>query len=159
MTLPIRRHHRPLAERRGVWARDPLSEFDDLFDRMGTLLESTVGGLAPAVERWAPNADFYETDDAYLIEADLPGIRREDVDVEIAERELTITGEMKEEVREGHTLRRGTRRTGRFEYRTTLPSQVKEDEVSASLTNGVLTVRVPKAPDTKARHVEITSGD
>jgi HSP20 family protein len=154
MTLPIRRH-RPIAP------RDPLSEFDDLFNRIGTLLESTVGaGFGPAAERlsWAPLADLTETDDAYVIEAELPGLKREDIDIQIGERELAITGEIKEFERKG-TLHRSTRRSGRFEYRTTLPGQVNADDVTATLKEGVLTVRIPKSADAGVRHVEIQRGD
>jgi HSP20 family protein len=139
--------------------RDPLSEFDDLFNRIGSLLENTVG-FAPGGERvsWAPLADLTETDDAFVVEAELPGIKREDIDIQIAERELSITGELVEAEREG-TLHRGTRRTGRFEYRVTLPGQVDPEGVGATLRDGVLTVRVPKTPDAGVRHVEIQPGD
>jgi HSP20 family protein len=159
MTLPVRRQRASRLAELGVpgWARDPIAEFDDLFNRMGRLLESAVG---PAAERmaWAPLADMYETDDGYVVEADLPGVKRDDIDVEINERELVVTGELKEREREG-VLRRGTRRTGRFEYRVMLPTDVKTEEISATLTEGVLTLAVPKAEPAKARHIEITSGD
>ncbi|MBA2947569.1 Hsp20/alpha crystallin family protein [Streptomyces himalayensis] len=163
MTLPVRRGTPGrLAERRFPgWARDPLAEFDDLFGRIGSLLESTVGGtLTPVTEgmAWSPLADVSETDDAYLIEIDVPGVKREDIDIEMGERDVTVRGEFKE--REGAgTLRRGTRRTGRFEYRTLLPGDVNTEEVNAALRDGVLTITVPKAETTKPRHIEITAGD
>jgi HSP20 family protein len=159
MTLPARRQRAGRLAELGVpgWGRDPIAEFDDLFNRMGRLLESTVG---PAAERtaWAPLADMYETDDGYVVEADLPGVKRDDVDVEINERELVVTGELKEREREG-ALRRGTRRTGRFEYRVLLPTDIKAEEISATLAEGVLTLTVPKAEPAKSRHIEITSED
>lgn len=160
MTHPVRRGGAPRqAERRfPVWTRDPLVEFDDLFGRIGNLLESTVGGTLPATEAWAPFADVSETDDAYLIEADLPGVKHDDIDIELSERELIITGELKERERTG-TLRRSTRRTGRFEFRTLLPGDVSTEGVSATLKEGVLTVSVPKAERTKPRHIQITRGD
>lgn len=127
------------------------AEFDDLFERMTHLLESA----APAAGVWAPLADMHETDTAYVIEAELPGIKREDIDVEINERELRITGEYKEREREG-VLRRGTRRTGRFEYRVLLPTDVKAEGVEATLADGLLTVTIPKAQAAKPRHIEIS---
>lgn len=160
MTLPVRRSTGSrLAERRFPgWAGDPLAEFDDLFGRIGNLLETTVGGgLAPAAGAWAPTADVSETDDAYLIEVELPGLKRDDIDIEMGERELTISGEFKERERTG-VLRRGTRRTGRFEYRAMLPGEVDAEGVNAALTDGVLTVNVPKVEAAKPRHIEITSG-
>lgn len=161
MTLPVRRSTGSrLAERRFPgWAGDPLAEFDDLFGRIGNLLETTVGGgLTTAAGAWAPTADFSETDDAYVIEVDLPGAKRDDIDIEMSERELTISGEFKERERTG-VLRRSTRRTGRFEYRALLPGEVNAESVNATLTDGVLTVNVPKAEAAKPRHIEITSGE
>jgi HSP20 family protein len=154
MTLPARRH-------RPMMSRYPFDEFDDLFNRIGSLLESTVGpGYTRAAERvaWAPHADLTETDDAYVVDAELPGLKDEDIDIQVAEREIVITGELKEAERKG-TLHSTTRRTGRFEYRATLPGQVNADDVSATLKEGLLTVSIPKAAETGVRHVEIERGD
>ncbi|WP_225850447.1 Hsp20/alpha crystallin family protein [Streptomyces sp. HPF1205] len=160
MTHPVRRDRasRQPGSRIPGWSGDPLAEFDDLFGRIGSLLESTVGGAVPEARGWAPLADVSETDDAYLIEADLPGVKQDDVDIELSERELVITGELKERERTG-VLRRTTRRTGRFEYRTLLPGEIDAEGVSAALKEGVLTVSVPKAERTKPRHIPITSAD
>ncbi|MEV6297477.1 Hsp20/alpha crystallin family protein [Streptomyces sp. NPDC051896] len=160
MALPVRRGG-PLAERRFPgWGTDPLAEFNDLIGRMGTLLESTMGGAMGSMTEgmaWSPLADLSETDDAYLVEVEVPGVKREDLDIEMTERELTITGEFKERERTG-MLRRSTRRTGRFEYRAALPGDISPENVEATLDNGVLTVKVPKAEAAKSRRIEITSG-
>ncbi|MFI6727393.1 Hsp20/alpha crystallin family protein [Streptomyces atratus] len=132
------------------WGEPMTAEFDELFERMNRLLESA----APA-GAWSPLADMHEKDDAYVVEAELPGINRQDIDVEVSERELRITGECKECEREG-VLRRGTRRTGHFEYRALLPAEVKAEEIKATLADGVLIVTVPKAEAAKPRHIEIT---
>ncbi|MFD1663021.1 Hsp20/alpha crystallin family protein [Streptomyces caeni] len=156
MTLPVR--HRPgsLLERsfpaRGR-GEPAASGFDDLFERMSRLLETAA--TTPGTSAWAPAAEMRETDDAYVIEADLPGIERDAIDIEIGERELRITGECKEREREG-VLRRSTRRTGRFVYRVLLPADVKADEISASLGEGVLTVTAPKVRAAAPRHIRIT---
>jgi HSP20 family protein len=164
MNLPVRRTSGRLAERPFAgWSWDPLAEFDDLFNRMGSLLESTFGttpaamGTATATA-WSPLADFSETDDAYLIEIDVPGVKRDDIDIELNDRELIISGEIKEKERVG-TLRRAMRRTGRFEYRMLLPGEINAEGVDATLREGVLTVKVPKAETAKPRRIEITSGD
>ncbi|WP_335939599.1 Hsp20/alpha crystallin family protein [Streptomyces sp. PTD5-9] len=156
MTLPAR--HRPggLLERSfpGLGWNEPVAaEFDELFERMSQLLGSAAP--APAALAWAPAADIRDTDDAYVIEAELPGIKREDVDIEISGQELRIAGDMEEREREG-VLRRSTRRTGHFEYHALLPSDVRPDDISAGLRDGVLTVTVPKAQTVKPRHIEIT---
>ncbi|OIK26291.1 Hsp20/alpha crystallin family protein [Streptomyces malaysiense] len=134
MTLPV--HHRPgrLLERPFPalsWGEPLTAEFDDLFERMNRFLQAT--GTAPAVGAWSPLADLHETDDAYAVEAELPGIKREDIDVEVSERELFITGDYKECGHEG-VLRHST----------------------ATLADGVLTVTVPKAQAAKPHHIEIT---
>ncbi len=135
-----------------VW--DPFRELQDLWDRMGRLLERPweigwYGGF------WTPSVDIEETEDAYLVEADLPGVRREDVDVEIRDHDLYINGEVKEHERTG-VLRRQTRRTGRFFYRATLPTGVDVERAEAKLENGVLRVRIPKTEQAKPHKVKIT---
>jgi len=97
-----------------------------------------------------------EQDDSYVIEAELPGIKREDVNIELVGNELAISGEVKERERKG-VLRRETRRTGRFAYRVTLPDQVDAEKIDAKLTDGVLTVRVPKSERAQRRKIEIKS--
>ncbi len=137
---------------------DPWHEFENLTGQMNQLFEATFGasGLASAAG-WVPAVDVEETEDAYRVEAELPGVSRDDVQVEVSGDVLTITGEFKERERTG-ILRRRTRRTGRFEFRTTLPSAVDSDKITASLQDGVLAVHVPKAAEAKPRRVEITAG-
>ncbi|HEY8373935.1 MAG TPA: Hsp20/alpha crystallin family protein [Pseudonocardiaceae bacterium] len=147
MTTPARRTE-------GPWW-DPLREFEDLYSRMGRLWESAFGSASPTVASWAPLADVCETQDAYLVEVDVPGVKQEDLDVELAGTELVVTGELKEVEREG-VFRKRTRRTGRFEYRTTLPSDVDAERIEAQLADGVLTLRIPKAEVAKPRRIPIT---
>ncbi|AQA11529.1 MULTISPECIES: Hsp20/alpha crystallin family protein [Streptomyces] len=159
MTTPARRQQQQrqgAMDRPRVWARNPLAEFDDLLSQMGGLLESTVGGTAmPGLTTWAPAADVTEGDEAYHVELELPGVRRQEINIEVNGQELTVTGEIKERERKG-VLRRSGRRTGRFEYRLLLPSEVNTEGVKAAMSDGVLTITVPKAETAKPRHIEIT---
>ena len=139
---------------------EPLGELEQITDRMRSMLEQTFGAFGwapPLMERtgWSPFVDLEETDDAYVVEAELPGIRHEDVNVELAGNELAITGEVKQRERTG-IVRRQTRRTGRFDYRVSLPSHVDPENVQASLADGVLIVRVPKVERAQRRRIEIT---
>ena len=125
------------------------------------MLEQTIGGAWPSPlltegAGWAPLVDIEEQDDAYVLEAEVPGVKREDVNIEVVGNELSITGEIKEKERRG-ALRRRTRRTGRFEYRVRLPEQVDASKIEASLDQGVLTIRVPKSERSQRQQIEIKS--
>src|SRR5918996_1896610 len=139
---------------------EPLSEFEQMTERMRRMLDQTFGGFAwaPPAEAagWSPLVDIEEQDDAYVLEAELPGVKREDVNIEVVGNELSITGEIKEKERTG-ALRRRTRRTGRFEYRVRLPEQVDASKIEASLDQGVLTVQVPKSERAQRQKIEVKS--
>ncbi|RSN16937.1 heat-shock protein [Streptomyces sp. WAC 01325] len=155
MTTPVRRHRGGAMQGSPVgWARNPLTEFDQLLSEMSGLIESTVGGTAPAVA-WTPLADVTESDDAFHVEIELPGVKSKDINVEANGQELVVTGEIKEKERKG-VLRRSTRRTGSFEYRLRLPGEVDTEKTNAQMSDGVLTITVPKAEVAKPRHIEIS---
>ena len=141
---------RPVLPRsRAAVAADPLAELDRLSERLASLWETGAAGS------WLPSADLEETDDAWTVELELPGVREDDVDVELADRVLTVSGQVREKERTG-ILRRRTRRVGEFEYVLTLPGDVDADSVAAQLHDGVLTVRVPKSPASTRRHIRVT---
>jgi HSP20 family protein len=138
----------------------PWAELGELHDRMGRLLSETFGKTFPDADRggggWRPAADVEETDEAYVVELELPGVNREDVSVEFGGGELAVTGEVKKRERVGF-LRTRTRPVGRFDYRVHLPAEVEQDQVTASLSDGVLTVRVPKSEHARRRRIPISS--
>jgi len=131
----------------------PLREFENLYTEMDRLAQSVFGGLK-GEGAWLPAADIVETDSAYIIEVELPGVWHKDVDVSLNGNELVVTGEVKERKREG-LFRRRTRKVGEFEFRATLPGQLRDDEVEASLAYGVLKVYVPKAESSKSRKIPV----
>jgi HSP20 family protein len=154
--LPARRRRAG----RNLTMYDPNREFEDIYSRMGQLMSLALGDLGPIADvPWAPLADVTETDDAYVVRAELPGVNKDQINVEIQDRELVISGEIPEpEGDEGRRRRRhrSTRRTGRFEYRAYLPGDVNPDQVSAQLSEGVLTVRVPKSEGAQPRRIEVS---
>lgn len=152
MTLPMRRGPFPQHWHAGWPAHtwEPFAELTQLWDRMGRLFEQTV---ETGPEGWSPVAEVEETEDAYLVRAELPGVRREDIQVEINGNELCIHGEISQE-EHTNTLRR---RTGAFYHRTVLPSDTDTEKVESHLTEGVLTVRLPKAAHARSRHIEVTA--
>lgn len=149
MALPARR-----STELQTW--NPFRELDDLHERMSRLMESTFGETRNGLTSWVPAVDIEETDEAFLVEAELPGVKRDDVTVELRDNELTIHGEIKERERTG-VLRRQTRRTGQFDYRVVLPGDVDADNVEANLQEGILRVTVRKAEQVKPRRIEITA--
>jgi HSP20 family protein len=134
----------------------PISEFEELHRQMGQL----VGSLpepGDGAQVWVPFVDIEETEDAWILEAELPGVDRNDVHVEMRENELVISGEVKDKERPG-ILRRRARRVGEFEYRVTLPGQVDPESIQATLSDGILTVRVPKSEKARPRQIEVQAG-
>lgn len=113
------------------------------------------GGELGVAGAWAPPADIEDTEDAYLVELELPGVDKDQITIEVSQSELDVHGEIKEKERAG-VVRRQARRTGQFDYRMSLPPNSDTEHISADLTNGVLTVRVPKAEKATPRRVEIT---
>lgn len=140
----------------GRW--DPFSELD-LFDR---LLGTRRGGFGrlfdemPATRGFQPSVDVAENDDAYLITAELPGAKPEDVTVELHEGVLTIRGEKRNERSgEKEQTRWVERSYGSFSRSFTLPSNAHGDKVDAQFENGVLTITVPKREEAKPRTIAI----
>jgi HSP20 family protein len=133
----------PAVRSNGTLSRwDPFRELDDFYGRW-------VGART-----WAPLADVSETDEAYVVEVEVPGVKREDVSLDLAGSTLAISGELKE--KEGRFHHR-TRRTGKFQYRVTLPRDADGERVEATLDEGVLTVRVPKSEANRPRKIEISA--
>ena len=143
-----------LPERTEAWSA--LSDIGQLNERMRRMLEQTFGGLLDEPAGFIPAVDIEEMDDSYIVEAELPGVKREDVNIEVTGNELSISGEIKERKREGR-VRRRTRRIGRFQFRVTLPGELNPEGVDAKLNDGVLNVRVPKAERMQRRRIEVKS--
>jgi HSP20 family protein len=120
--------------------------------RLAQVLDAVLP-TAPGAD-FAPSDVFTETDDAFQIELDLPGVAKEDITIDVAGRRVTITGTRKEKERDG-VLRRSTRVTGEFQYDLTLPASVEADKVEAHLKEGVLTVRLPKAQAQLSKRITI----
>jgi HSP20 family protein len=138
---------------------DPYREMEDFYDQLGQMWQTFFGepGLTVRGGRtlpWSALADIEETDDAFVVDIDLPGVRADDVRLELRDNNLHITGEHREKERVG-VLRRQTRRVGDFEYVVSLPGEVDQDKVEATLHEGVLTVQLGKAATARPRRIEI----
>jgi HSP20 family protein len=151
---------RSTPQRNPASARSRWTEFAELYEQMDRLLSERFGQTVGDRERsgvgWRPAADVEETADAYRVELELPGMQREDVSVEFGGGELVVTGQVKERERVGF-LRTRTRPVGRFDYRVSLPAEVEDDQVTASLADGVLAVQVPKTEKARQRKIPIST--
>lgn len=131
-------------------------EVDQLFDSFfPTRSRSENGDTEQAV--WAPRVDLAETEDHYMVHVDVPGMKREDLQIRFQDGQLSISGERRaEHTEDDKDFVRVERSFGRFYRSFTLPRRVNEDEIEALYQDGVLTVRVPKAEETKPRRIEVS---
>jgi HSP20 family protein len=132
-------------------------------DRWGTDLDRLFDGLVlgdgSAATRFSPATDIQETDEAFVVRLDLPGVAQKDVKVSLLGDELTIHGERKqEETRKDGKAEYRERVFGSFQRKFTLSAPVQADQVKATFKDGVLEVHVPKAPQARSREIEIQVG-
>jgi HSP20 family protein len=137
----------------------PGFELNRLRREIDRLLEDPFNLLVPSTsffEGWTPAVDIYEDKDKYVVKAELPGMRKEDIQVSLDGNTLTISGERKheEEKKEGETYR-SERYFGRFQRSVTLPAQVQANKVEANYKDGVLSVTVPKAEEAKPKQIQV----
>jgi HSP20 family protein len=137
------------------------SEMNRLFNTFFEAPATTAnGGNGGTLRRWIPAMDLVETDDHFVLKADLPGLDERDVSVEVEDNVLTVSGERKaehEDEREGYV--RVERAYGSFRRSLTLPEGVDPAGVSANFDKGVLEVRIPKPEERKPRRVAIQVGE
>jgi HSP20 family protein len=143
---------------------EPVRELNTIQNEMNRLFNTFFDTPAPTggtnLRRWIPAMDLLETEDDFVLRADLPGLSENDVNIELEDNVLTISGERKaehEERKEGYY--RVERASGSFSRTLTLPEGVNPEAVKASFDRGVLEVRIPKPEQRKPRKVSITVGD
>ena len=144
---------------------EPVREISSIQSEMNRLFNSFfdtptgAGGNGATHRRWIPPMDLVETENDFVLKADLPGLSDDDVSIEVEDNVLTISGERKsehEERKEGYY--RVERSFGRFSRSLTLPEGVDPEAVQASFEHGVLEVHVPKPEAKKPRKVAISVG-
>ncbi|MDX6703937.1 MAG: hypothetical protein QOF26_4163 [Baekduia sp.] len=146
---------------------EPAREINSLQQEMNRLFSSFFdtppaagGGDGGGVRRWIPAMDLVETDDHYVLRADLPGMSEGDVDLSLEDNVLTLSGERKTEHEQGgQGFYRLERAAGAFSRSLTLPEGVDGDAISARFDKGVLEVRIPKPEQRKPRKLQIAVGD
>lgn len=133
--------------------RDLQREVDDIFDRF---FSRTDGGDGSASPVWSPRTDLAETDEDFRIRLDVPGMTKEDINVNLQNRTLTVSGERtSERTEESEEFVRVERAFGTFHRTFTLPNAVDEENIEATYEDGVLTINVPKTEESTRRQIEI----
>jgi HSP20 family protein len=139
---------------------EPLREFATLQNEMnrlfGTVFDAPAQGNGGTMRRWMPAMDLVEAEGQFVLTADLPGLSEEDVNIEVEDRVLTVSGERKsahEATKDGY--HRVERAFGTFSRSLTLPEGINAEAVEASFDRGVLEIRIPKPEQPKPRKIAI----
>jgi HSP20 family protein len=137
---------------------DPFHELESISSRLNRILGDEFGrdngnGL---MAQWSPAMDVQETDGEYLVKADLPEVKKDDVTVEVVDGMLNLRGERRQEKEEkGKKFHRIEREFGSFERRVAVPSGVDAAKISAEFKDGVLRVHLPKTPNAKPKSIDV----
>ena len=142
---------------------EPLREFSTLQNEMNrlfnTVFDTPAANGGATLRRWMPAMDLVETEDHFVLRADLPGMTEADVSIEVRDNTVRISGERKAE----HEQRergwyRLERQFGKFSRALSLPDGINADAIEAKFVNGVLEVWIPKPEERKPRRIEIGDG-
>jgi HSP20 family protein len=143
-------------KRREEW--DPFADLLDLQRQINRLFDISFSRnpVKFATEEILPAIDLYETNDSYVVEAELPGLKQNEIDVNIEEDSLVIKGEKKreKELKEDN-YHRAERFYGKFERRIALPSNIDKDKVKASYKDGILKISIPKKEEAKPKQIKV----
>jgi HSP20 family protein len=138
---------------------EPFEGLNRIHSRLNHLFDESFGRswAEPTSTKWYPAVDVLESKDSYLIRAELPGMKREDINLEVKDGTLILTGERKsDKPAEGVEYRHVERVDGKFMRSFSLPQTVKQDAIQATYKEGILEVRVPKVEEVKPRQIEIS---
>ena len=135
----------------------PWLEVEDMTNRLQRVFGDTPGSKEIGRMAWVPTVNVQENTEGLLLTAELPGMGIEDIEIEVENNVLTLSGEKKDEREEGESSRYhlGERRFGSFKRTFTLPRTVDTEAISAHVKDGVLFVQMPKAAEAKSRKIEI----
>jgi len=134
----------------------PWQELENMNRQLSRLLNDSPLGMAGEAGQWVPRVDIRETDDALLIQTELPGIDKKDVQLEVKDGVLMLSGERRYEkdIKE-ENVHRVERAYGNFSRSFSLPTNVDADKVSARMKDGVLKVQLPKRESAKPKTINI----
>jgi HSP20 family protein len=142
--------------RSDLWNWPAVDQLHSLREEINRFFDLSDDGTSDVFNTWAPALDIFEDKDSLIVTAELPGMKKEDIDISLHDGALTISGERKNEKEyDGAQTSRSERFFGRFQRSVTLPKAVDADQVKATYKDGILTVTLPKAAEAKPRQIEV----
>jgi HSP20 family protein len=137
-----------------------LDRWSNLRDELNSFFElpfsSSFGRAGQLFTGWSPALDLYESGDHLVAVVELPGMRKEDIDISLHDGTLTISGERKRESTNGEKTQRTERYVGTFRRSISLPTRVDAGKVSATYQDGILKVTLPKAEEAKPKQIKVS---
>jgi HSP20 family protein len=133
------------------------NEMDQLRQRLGRVFGDVDTREFSPDTTW-PRTSVYETKDALVLVAEVPGLNEKDLEITLKEDVLTLAGERKLNVPDGYQVHRQERRPARFSRSFTVAHRLASEGLTAELKDGVLTVRLPKQPEEQPRKIQIKAG-
>ena len=147
---------------RGLRVLDPWKDFGSLQERINRMFDDTIRTLHPTdgeeLEKgtWAPAVDIYETNDSFVVSADLPGLNKDEIQIDLKDNTLTLKGEKKfeEKVSKDNYIR-VERAYGSFVRSFTLPQNADPEKIKAKYKEGILEITIPKKEEAKPKQIKV----
>jgi len=144
-----------------LWNWSPVEQLSTLSEEINRLFDSPFGEFTQHMELfngWTPALDVYEDKDNLIVKAELPGMKREEIDISFHDGTLTISGERKyEQKNQDAETYRAERFFGKFHRTLTLPKPVQSDKATATYKDGILTVTLPKTEEAKPKQIQVNN--
>lgn len=149
--MKVIRYQNPLISVRPARFVNPWSRLEDEIDQaMSSAFSGLWGDASPAAEYSHPRVDLYEDKENFHVRVELPGLKRDDIQVELGEGVLTLSAERKRFGPDGEA-----KETSRFSRSLSVPARVQEDNIGARYEDGILTVTLPKAEEVKPKRIAV----
>lgn len=136
-----------------------LGRLSNLRDELDSLFElpffANFGNQSQLFSGWTPALDLYQSNDNVVAVVELPGMRKDDIDISLHDGMLTISGERKTQTGDGEQAERSERYVGKFRRSITVPARVDASKVNATYKDGILTVTLPKAEEAKPKQIQV----
>ncbi len=136
---------------------DPFRELEDLQEQVNRIFQERKGRAESGERVWAPIVDIYEDEDKIVLLAEIPGAKKEDIDIEMTDDSVTIRGERKFVSEQKQNYLRVERPYGKFARTFAISTPINAADVKASYKDGILEISIPKAEAIKPKKIEVTA--